>query len=68
MQILFSALPGAIPAAPLGTNKNASVWGTAAATAQIHQPAGLRWRTLLPAAAFAFVGSIAGAAPWSSSW
>jgi hypothetical protein len=33
-----------------------------------HQPAGLRWRTLLPAAAFALVGSIAGAAPWSSSW
>lgn len=40
VQILFSALPGAIPAAPLGTNKNASGWGTAAATAQIINPLG----------------------------
>ncbi|MDM0053329.1 TSUP family transporter [Variovorax sp. J22R115] len=59
--VLFSVLPGTAPATLLGTNKSASVWGTAAATAQFHHRVGLRWRTLLPAGALAFAGSIAGA-------
>lgn len=59
--VLFSVFPGVAPATLLGTNKSASVWGTAAATAQFHQRVGLRWRTLLPAAALAFTGSLAGA-------
>jgi uncharacterized membrane protein YfcA len=59
--VLFSVLPGTAPATLLGTNKSASVWGTAAATAQFHGRVGLRWRTLLPAGALAFTGSLAGA-------
>jgi uncharacterized membrane protein YfcA len=59
--VLFSALPGTAPATLLGTNKSASVWGTAAAAAQFHQRVGLRWRTLMPAAALAFIGSLGGA-------
>ncbi|MDM0015734.1 TSUP family transporter [Variovorax sp. J22P168] len=58
---LFSVLPGTAPATLLGTNKSASVWGTAAAAAQFHHRVGLRWRTLLPAGALAFGGSIVGA-------
>lgn len=58
---LFSVLPGTAPATLFGTNKSASVWGTAAATAQFHYKVGLRWRALLPAAALAFAGSLAGA-------
>jgi uncharacterized protein len=59
--VLFSVLPGAAPATLLATNKSASVWGTAAATVQFHHRVGLRWRTLLPAAGLAFLGSLAGA-------
>ncbi|VWX58781.1 putative membrane transporter protein [Burkholderiales bacterium 8X] len=58
---LFSVLPGVAPATLLGTNKSASVWGTAAATVQFHRRVGLQWSTLLPAAALAFTGSLAGA-------
>ena len=59
--VLFSVLPGAPPATLLGTNKSASVWGTAAATAQFHHRVGLRWDVLRPAAALAFCGALAGA-------
>ncbi|RZL87095.1 MAG: sulfite exporter TauE/SafE family protein [Variovorax sp.] len=59
--VLFSVLPNAAPATLLATNKSASVWGTAAATAQFHHRVGLRWNALLPAAALAFAGSLAGA-------
>jgi len=58
---LFSVLPGTAPATLLGTNKSASVWGTAAAAAQFHRRVGLRWRNLLPAGVLAFAGSLAGA-------
>ena len=58
---LFSVLPGTAPATLLGTNKGASVWGTAAAAAQFHHRVGLRWRTLLPAGVLAFAGSLVGA-------
>jgi uncharacterized membrane protein YfcA len=39
---LFSVLPGTAPVTLFGTNKSASVWGTAAATAQLRYKVGLR--------------------------
>lgn len=59
--VLFSVMPNASPATLLGTNKSASVWGTAAAAAQFHHRVGLRFRTLLPAGVLAFAGSLVGA-------
>ena len=58
---LFAVFPGAPPATLLGTNKAASVWGTAAAAAQFSRRVQLRWHALLPAAGLGFVGSMAGA-------
>ncbi|RYZ11214.1 MAG: sulfite exporter TauE/SafE family protein [Comamonadaceae bacterium] len=58
---LFAVFPGAPPATLLGTNKAASVWGTAAAAVQFGQRVQLRWRTLIPAAALAFAGAMTGA-------
>ncbi|MDF3035229.1 MAG: hypothetical protein K0S28_503 [Paucimonas sp.] len=59
--VLFSAFPGAAPADLFGTNKSASVWGTAVAAAQYGKRVTLRWRGLFPAAVAAFAGSFAGA-------
>jgi uncharacterized membrane protein YfcA len=59
--VLFSVFPGAAPATLFGTNKSASVWGTAAATAQFARKVEMRWRALGGAAVLAFVGSLAGA-------
>jgi uncharacterized membrane protein YfcA len=58
---LFSVYPGAVPATLLGTNKGASVWGTAWATGQFARRVALPWRSLGPAAAAALVGSMLGA-------
>ena len=58
---LFAAFPGAAPATLLGTNKAASVWGTAMATWQYSRRVQIRWRAMLPAAAAGFAGSFAGA-------
>jgi len=58
---LFSTFPQAVPATLLGTNKGASVWGTAWATAQYVRRVSLNWRGLLPAAGLAAVGSFCGA-------
>jgi len=58
---LFSVYPGAVPATLFGTNKSASVWGTAIATVQYGRRVQLRWRVLLPAAGTALVGAFAGA-------
>ncbi len=58
---LFAVFPGAPPATLLGTNKAASVWGTAAAAVQFGRRVELRWHALLPAAALGFAGSMAGA-------
>lgn len=58
---LFSAFPGAAPATLMGTNKGASVWGTAWATGQYLRQVQLDWRTLAPAAAMSLVGSFLGA-------
>lgn len=58
---LFAAFPAAPPATLLGTNKCASVWGTAFATLKYSRRVDMRWRALLPAAVCALVGSFVGA-------
>ena len=58
---LFAAFPAAPPATLLGTNKAASVWGTAMATWQYSRRVHMRWGAMLPAAGAGFVGSFAGA-------
>lgn len=58
---LFGAFPQAAPATLFGTNKAASIWGTAWATGQFARRVTLNWRALLPAAAVALLGSAAGA-------
>ncbi len=58
---LFSTYPNALPATLLGTNKGASVWGTAWATGQYMRRVELNWRALAPAACLAMAGSFAGA-------
>ena len=58
---LFGVFPDAAPAALFGTNKGASVWGTAWATAQYARRVTLNWRSLAPAAAFALLGGFCGA-------
>lgn len=58
---LFATFPAAHPATLFGTNKAASVWGTAAATWQYANRVQMRWQALLPAVAVCFLGSLAGA-------
>jgi uncharacterized membrane protein YfcA len=58
---LFAAFPGAPPATLLGTNKSASVWGTAWASTQYARKVDMHWRILAPAALAALVASAIGA-------
>lgn len=58
---LFATFASAPPATLLGTNKSASVWGTAMATWQYSRRVQMPWRAMLPAAAAGFVGSFFGA-------
>jgi uncharacterized membrane protein YfcA len=58
---LFAAYPSATPATLLGTNKSASVWGTAFATWQYSRRVQVSWPALLPAAAVTMLASFAGA-------
>ncbi len=58
---LFAAYPTATPATLLGTNKSASVWGTAFATWQYSRRIKVSWSALLPAAAATMLASFAGA-------
>lgn len=58
---LFATFPVAHPATLFGTNKGASVWGTAFATWQYSHRVEMRWAALWPAAAAGFVASFAGA-------
>ena len=58
---MFAIFPNTHPATLFGVNKGAAVWGTAAATVQYARRVDLPWRSLLPAAAMAFAGSLAGA-------
>ena len=58
---LFSALPNTTPATLLGTNKLASVWGTAAAAHGYAKRIRVHWGAALPAAFSAFLLSFVGA-------
>lgn len=58
---LFSVLPQAQPATIFGTNKLASIFGTASAAARYARRIDVPWRTALPAALAAFVLSYFGA-------
>lgn len=58
---LFATFPTTHPATLFGTNKGASVWGTAIATMQYSQRVQMPWPALLPAALVCFVTSLGGA-------
>lgn len=58
---LFAMFPAAHPATLFGTNKGASVWGTAFATWQFSRRVEMRWAALLPATGAGFVAAFAGA-------
>jgi uncharacterized protein len=58
---LFSAMTGTVPATLLGTNKFASIWGTAAAAVNYSRRVKLEWGAALPAALSAFCLAFVGA-------
>jgi uncharacterized protein len=58
---LFAAYPGVAPATLFGTNKSASVWGTAWAARLYARRVSLNWSSLGPAMAAAFAGAAFGA-------
>jgi uncharacterized membrane protein YfcA len=58
---LFATFPSTPPATLFGTNKAASVWGTALATVQYSRRVQLPWHALAPAACAAFIASLGGA-------
>ncbi len=58
---LFATFPTTHPATLFGTNKGASVWGTAIATVQYSRRVQMRWHALAPAAAVCFAASLGGA-------
>lgn len=58
---LFAAFPGAAPATLFGTNKLASIVGTASAALQYSRRVAIPWRIALPGAAAALIGSWYGA-------
>lgn len=59
---LLAAYPQVPPATLLGTNKLASLVGTAGAVLRYSRHVAIPWRLVLPAAALAFAASLAGAA------
>lgn len=63
---LFSVFPSTAPATLFGTNKAASIWGTAWATGQYARRVQLPWGILAPAAVAALAGGLLGA--WAVSW
>jgi uncharacterized membrane protein YfcA len=58
---LLTAFPAAMPAALLGTNKLASILGTAGALARYARDVRVPWKLLLPAAAVALPAAFLGA-------
>ena len=58
---LFAVFPTTAPATLFGTNKSASVWGTAIAAGRFSRRVEMNWATLLPAAAAGLCGGFAGA-------
>jgi uncharacterized membrane protein YfcA len=65
--LLFSAFPQAAPATLFGTNKLASVFGTAGAAVQYSRRVSIPWSAAGPAALAAAIGSWLGHGPWCSS-
>ena len=61
MPALFATFPSAAPATLFGTNKGASVWGTALATLQYSRKVQLPWKALAPACVATLAASLAGA-------
>ena len=61
LPVLFSVYPNGTPATLLGTNKLASVWGTATAAFNYSRVVKLNWPVALAAAATAFIFSFVGA-------
>lgn len=58
---LFAVFPTASPATLFGTNKAASVWGTAFAARQFARRVDMHWASLLPAAGAGLAGGFLGA-------
>lgn len=58
---IFSVMHHTTPATLLGTNKLASIWGTAAASVSYARQVKVEWSTAVPAATAAFVLAFAGA-------
>lgn len=58
---LFTALPNALPATVLGTNKISGVGGTAMASLQFARKINIQWRLVLPSAAAALIMAVVGA-------
>ena len=58
---LFAVFPSAPPATLFGTNKGASIWGTAMATWQYSRRVVMPWHAIAPAALAGFVASLGGA-------
>ncbi len=58
---LFAVFPASPPATLFGTNKSASIWGTAFAARQFSRRVETHWPSLLPAIAAALAGGFAGA-------
>lgn len=58
---LLVSFPGTHPATLFGTNKSASIWGTAVSGWRFSQRVRLEWSTLLPAVLSGLVGSLVGA-------
>lgn len=58
---LFAVFPTTHPATLFGTNKSASIWGTAFAARQFSRRVDMHWPSLLPAAAACLAGGFLGA-------
>jgi uncharacterized membrane protein YfcA len=58
---LFAVFPATHPATLFGTNKSASIWGTAFAARQFSRRVDMHWPALLPAAVAGLVGGFLGA-------
>jgi uncharacterized membrane protein YfcA len=58
---LFALYPNAAPATLFGSNKSASIWGTAFATWQYSRRVQLNWGIMLPAAGMTMISAFLGA-------